>query len=270
MGIDMIKEDFELIYRLVTARFNTLFTRSTHRLYIKLRQAHGHQSWTWWKTQIINKWANYAWRFKVETAFESSKFNADKDRDLPWFFQQKDRLTELYPEMSEYMIHQKVLRQCGGDLQHAVERRTTEQSSAEDITDVLEEVTTRTKIDPSRENLKTTFNTPWKDSVERNSKENSNNTKYKSADAIIKCHICQRTTHLPNSCPRKGKINEIDIEKEPDVEKDHVIENNSDDESSIFYESSKDIENIKVTFDIMKSYSHFPQFRNGQLDLSKF
>ncbi|MBW0582389.1 hypothetical protein O181_122104 [Austropuccinia psidii MF-1] len=59
-GIDMIKEDFELPYILVKARFNTLFTKSAHRWYIKLRQAHGHQSLTWWKTQIINKWANDA------------------------------------------------------------------------------------------------------------------------------------------------------------------------------------------------------------------
>ncbi|MBW0514693.1 hypothetical protein O181_054408 [Austropuccinia psidii MF-1] len=57
-GIEMIKEDFELPEKLVTERFNTLFTRSAHRWYIKLRQAHGHQSWTWWKTQIIKKWAN--------------------------------------------------------------------------------------------------------------------------------------------------------------------------------------------------------------------
>ncbi|MBW0538958.1 hypothetical protein O181_078673 [Austropuccinia psidii MF-1] len=61
-GIDMIKEDFELPDRLVTARFNTLFTKSAHRWYIKLRQAHGHQSWTWWKTQVFKKRANDAWR----------------------------------------------------------------------------------------------------------------------------------------------------------------------------------------------------------------
>ncbi|MBW0577167.1 hypothetical protein O181_116882 [Austropuccinia psidii MF-1] len=52
-GIGMIKEDFEL-----PERFNTLFTRSAHRWYIKFRQAHGPQSWTWWKPQIINKCAN--------------------------------------------------------------------------------------------------------------------------------------------------------------------------------------------------------------------
>ncbi|MBW0466983.1 hypothetical protein O181_006698 [Austropuccinia psidii MF-1] len=43
-GIDMIKKDFELPDRLVKARFNTLFTRSAHKWYIKLRQANGHQS----------------------------------------------------------------------------------------------------------------------------------------------------------------------------------------------------------------------------------
>ncbi|MBW0544115.1 hypothetical protein O181_083830 [Austropuccinia psidii MF-1] len=94
-GIDIIKEDFELPDRLVMEN-----SRSAHRWYIKLRQAHGQQSWTWWKTQIINKWANDAWRLQVKTAFESSKFNSDKDKALPWYCQQKDRLTALYPDMS--------------------------------------------------------------------------------------------------------------------------------------------------------------------------
>ncbi|MBW0546955.1 hypothetical protein O181_086670 [Austropuccinia psidii MF-1] len=177
-GIDIIKEDFELPERL-----------------------------TWWKTQIINKWANDAWRFKVETAFESAKFNSDKDKALPWFFQKKYRLTALYPEMSEFMIHRKILRQCGGDLEHAVQSRTTEKSSAEDIINILEEVTTRTKIGASRVNLKTRLNTPCKDSVDKNTKENSNNVNYKSADTVKKFHICQSTTHLANTCPKKGKIN---------------------------------------------------------------
>ncbi|MBW0516617.1 hypothetical protein O181_056332 [Austropuccinia psidii MF-1] len=218
---------------------------------------------------MINEWANDSWIFKVEKDFQSSKFNAEKDRALLWFCQQEDRLTALYPEMSEFMIHRNILRQCGGDLEHAVKDRTTEQSSAEDIINILEEVTTRTRIGSSRANLKTRFNTPWKDSVDKIPKENSNNIKYKSSDEMRKCHICQRATPLANPCPRKGKINEIEIEKELDVEKDDVIEDNSDDKSSIFSESSKDIENINVTFEIMESYPNFPQLRNGKLDLSK-
>ncbi|MBW0510393.1 hypothetical protein O181_050108 [Austropuccinia psidii MF-1] len=135
------------------------------------------------------------------------------------------------------MIHRKILRQCGGDLEQAVKIRTTEHAAAEDITNILEEVTTRTRIGSGRVNLKTRFNTPWNDSVDKNSKENPNNVKYKSAYIISKCHICQSTTHLANTCPKRGKINEIDIEKEADFEKeDNIIEENSDDKSSIFSE----------------------------------
>ncbi|MBW0519005.1 hypothetical protein O181_058720 [Austropuccinia psidii MF-1] len=169
------------------------------------------------ETPIINKWANDAWRFKMETAFESAKFNADKDKALQWFCQQKDRLAALYPDMSEFMIQQKLLRQCGGDLEHAVKSMTTEQSSAEDIVNILKEVTTRTRIGSSRVKNKERFNPPWKDSLEKNPKENSNNMMYKSSDIIRNSHICQSTTHLANKCPKRGKINEIDIEKEPDV-----------------------------------------------------
>ncbi|MBW0518579.1 hypothetical protein O181_058294 [Austropuccinia psidii MF-1] len=152
--------------------------------------------------------------------------------------------------MSEFMIHRKTLRQCGGDLENAVKSRTTEKSSAEDIINILEEVTTRTRISSSRVNIKKRLNTPLKDSVDKNTKGNSNNIKYKSADIIRKCYIFQSTTHLANACPRKVKINEIDIEKEPDVGKDDDVEN-LDDKSSIFSESSKDIQNINATFDIM-------------------
>ncbi|MBW0573510.1 hypothetical protein O181_113225 [Austropuccinia psidii MF-1] len=151
--------------------------------------------------------------------------------------------------MSEFMMHRNILRQCGCDLKHSVKSRTTEQSSAEDIINILEEVTTRTRIGYSRVNLKTRYNTPWKDSVDKNTKENSNNVKYKSADIIRKCHIGQIINYLANTCPKMGKINEIDIEKELDVEKaDNIVEENSYDKSSIFLEYSKDIENINSTF----------------------
>ncbi|MBW0515087.1 hypothetical protein O181_054802 [Austropuccinia psidii MF-1] len=132
--------------------------------------------------------------------------------------------------MSKFNIHRKILRQFEGDLEHAVKSRTTEKSSAEDIINILEEVTTRTRIGSSRVNLKTGFNTSGKDSVDKNPRRNSDNFKYKSADIIRKCHIFQSTTHFSNTCSKRREINEIDIEKGPDVEKDDdIIEENSDD-----------------------------------------
>ncbi|MBW0571505.1 hypothetical protein O181_111220 [Austropuccinia psidii MF-1] len=73
--------------------------------------------------------------------------------------------------MSELMIHRKILRECEVDLKHAVKSRTTEQSSAEDIINILEQVTTRTSNGSSEVNLKTRFDTPWKDSVDKTPKK---------------------------------------------------------------------------------------------------
>ncbi|MBW0516060.1 hypothetical protein O181_055775 [Austropuccinia psidii MF-1] len=168
-------------------------------------------------------------RFKVKTAFEFCEFISDKNKYLPWFFQQNYRLTALYHDMSELMIHRKIIRQCGGDLENVVKSRTTEQFTAEDIINILEEETTPTRIGSSRVNAKPRLNTPGKDSVDKTPKGNSNKVNYKSSDAIRQCHIPQSTTHLANACLRKGKISEVNIEKEHDVEKDDVIGGNSDD-----------------------------------------
>ncbi|MBW0542955.1 hypothetical protein O181_082670 [Austropuccinia psidii MF-1] len=58
-GIDMIKQDFKVTDRLVKEIFNTLFTKSAHRWYMKLRQAH-RPKLDLVETQIINKCANDA------------------------------------------------------------------------------------------------------------------------------------------------------------------------------------------------------------------
>ncbi|MBW0535413.1 hypothetical protein O181_075128 [Austropuccinia psidii MF-1] len=115
--------------------------------------------------------------------------------------------------MSEFMIHRKILRQCGGALEHVFKSRTTEQYSAEDIINILEEVTTRAKIGSSRVNLEESLCTPWKDSVDENPKENSNDMKYKSAYIIRKCYICQSTTHLANTCQKGEKSMKLTLKK---------------------------------------------------------
>ncbi|MBW0555043.1 hypothetical protein O181_094758 [Austropuccinia psidii MF-1] len=204
--------------------------------------------------------------------------NLKQPLDLPNLMLKKENLYHGFANTKKDYKHyilkvriydsQKTLIQCGGDSEHSVKSRTTEQSSEKDIIHILEELTTINTIFCSRVNLKIRFNTDWKGSVDKNPKENSNNMKYKSAYIIIKCHTFQSTTNLANACPRKAKVNEIDIEKEPDVKKDDDVEN-KDDKSSIFSESSKDIENINASFDIMESYSHLPQLSNGQLELSK-
>ncbi|MBW0535655.1 hypothetical protein O181_075370 [Austropuccinia psidii MF-1] len=112
--IDMSKEDFKIPDEYISARLNSLFTKSAKKWYHKMRQDHGKCSWNWWREQIIYKWENDSWRFRIEEYFEEAIFNIERDRTISWFLKQKDRLTSLHPDMSETMVHKRILRKFGG------------------------------------------------------------------------------------------------------------------------------------------------------------
>ncbi|MBW0499114.1 hypothetical protein O181_038829 [Austropuccinia psidii MF-1] len=93
-----------------------------------MRIDHGKHDWPWWKCEIITKWANNSWRFKMKNDFESPIFNSEKGKPLTWFLKQKDRLSALHPDISDSMINMKILRKCGGELEHAIRCRCVEAS----------------------------------------------------------------------------------------------------------------------------------------------
>ncbi|MBW0561898.1 hypothetical protein O181_101613 [Austropuccinia psidii MF-1] len=109
-----------------------------------MRQDHGKHSWPWWKEHIIYKRENDSWRFIMENSFEEAIFNIEKDIPMSWFLKQKDRSTTLHPDMSETMVHKRILIKCGGDLDHAVRSRCIDPCSTEDYFNAMEEITTRT------------------------------------------------------------------------------------------------------------------------------
>ncbi|MBW0470708.1 hypothetical protein O181_010423 [Austropuccinia psidii MF-1] len=111
-----------------------------------MRQDHGKHSWPWWKEQVISKWENDSWRFRMDNYFKEAIFNIERDRPMCWFLKQKDRLTALHPDMSETMINKMILRRCGGDLDHSIRSRFTEPCYTEDYINAMEDITTRTKI----------------------------------------------------------------------------------------------------------------------------
>ncbi|MBW0465475.1 hypothetical protein O181_005190 [Austropuccinia psidii MF-1] len=108
--IDMFQEEFHIPYETIVGKLHSFFTRAAKKWYYKTRQDHGKDDWPWRKSEIIIKWANNSWRFKMENAFESAIFNSEKDKPLTWLLKQKDRLSALHPDMSDSMINMKILR----------------------------------------------------------------------------------------------------------------------------------------------------------------
>ncbi|MBW0497990.1 hypothetical protein O181_037705 [Austropuccinia psidii MF-1] len=111
-----------------------------------MRQDHGKHSWPWWKEQIIFKWENYSWRFRMGNSFEEAIFSIERDRPMSWFLKQKDRLTALHPDISETMVHKKKFTKCGGDLEHARRSRCIDPYFTKDYINAMEDINTRTQI----------------------------------------------------------------------------------------------------------------------------
>ncbi|MBW0560814.1 hypothetical protein O181_100529 [Austropuccinia psidii MF-1] len=140
----------------------------------------------------------------MENAFESSIFNSEKDKSLSWFLKQKDRLSALHPYMSDSIINMKILRKCGGELEHAIKLRCVEPCSREDYINSMEYIIIRTRIG------KTWTRVPMESKmVSKNSREDK-----RPERPFLKCHKCGGTSHLANTCTKRTKINEAQVIEE--------------------------------------------------------
>ncbi|MBW0567731.1 hypothetical protein O181_107446 [Austropuccinia psidii MF-1] len=142
----MFQEEFHIPDEIIVGKLHSLFTRTAKKWYYKMKMDHGKHDWSWWKSEVITKWANNSWRFKMENAFENAILNSEKYKPLTWFFKKKDRLSALHPDMSETMINMKILRKHGGELEHAIKSRCVEPCSTEDYINAMEDIITRTRI----------------------------------------------------------------------------------------------------------------------------
>ncbi|MBW0552681.1 hypothetical protein O181_092396 [Austropuccinia psidii MF-1] len=168
-----------------------------------MRQDHGKDDWPWWKSEIITKFANNSWIFKMENSFESAIFDSEKDKPLTWFLKQKDRLSALHADMSDSMINMKILRKCRAELEKAIKCRCVEPCSTEDYINDMEDIITRTRIG------KTWTRIPMESKmVPKTSREDK-----RPERPLLKCHKCGSTSNLTKTYT-KTKINEVQVIEE--------------------------------------------------------
>ncbi|MBW0564100.1 hypothetical protein O181_103815 [Austropuccinia psidii MF-1] len=197
----------------------------------------------------------------MENSFEKAIDNIEMDRPMSWLLKQKDRLTALCPDMSETMIHNRILRKCSGDLEHAIRSRCIEPCSTDYYINSMQEITTRRKI---RRN----WYKPPKDNMTSGKPISKTNKPHKKA--CLKCHNYGRTSHLANRCPKKRKINEIEIDKAEDTKETnnlslHASDSEPSEEEEIPDELS--IENINVSLNVTEVHTHLPQYSDECIDL---
>ncbi|MBW0532921.1 hypothetical protein O181_072636 [Austropuccinia psidii MF-1] len=145
---------------------------------------------------------------------------------MSWFLKKKDRLTGLHPDMSETMVHKRILRKCGGDIEKAIRSRCIEPGFKEDYINSMEDISTRRKIG---RNL---YKPPIKNKT--SGKPILRPNKPQERDPL-KFNKCVSTSNFANTCIKKTRIIEIEIEKTKYTkEKRYVTVNQS------YYEPSEE------------------------------
>ncbi|MBW0570481.1 hypothetical protein O181_110196 [Austropuccinia psidii MF-1] len=248
--IDMFQEDFNIPDEIIVGKLHCLFTKTAKQWYYKMRIDHGKHDWSWWKSEVRTKWANSSWRFNMKNAFENSIFNPEKDKQLTWFFKQKDRLSDLPPDMSDTMINIKILRKCGGELEHSIKSRCVETCSTEEYINAVEDIITRIRIG------KTWTKIPMESKkISKVPREDR-----KPEKPVLKCHKCGSTSNLANTCTKKTKINEVQVIEEAQCTEG---KEESDLDSAVSEDTPVEdytIENITAFFEVTEVHTHLPQY----------
>ncbi|MBW0572841.1 hypothetical protein O181_112556 [Austropuccinia psidii MF-1] len=125
--------------------------------------------------------------------------------------------------MSEALVHKRILRKCGGDLEHAIRSRCIEPCSTEDYINAMEDITTRTQIGRNWYKPPMDNNTSGKPIPKPNKPHDK---------APFKFHKRGSTSLLANTCPKKKRINELEIEKDDTQETKDVSVHESESEPS--------------------------------------
>ncbi|MBW0463988.1 hypothetical protein O181_003703 [Austropuccinia psidii MF-1] len=96
--------------------------------------------------------------------------------------------------MSETMVHKRILRNCGGDVENAIRSRCIEPFSTEDYINPMEDITTRTK-----------FGRNWyKPPIDNNTSGKPISRLNEPQDrAPFELYKCGSTSHLANTCPKR-------------------------------------------------------------------
>ncbi|MBW0556535.1 hypothetical protein O181_096250 [Austropuccinia psidii MF-1] len=80
--IEILQEVYAIPHKFITSRVHSLFEKSAKRWYYGIRKIKRKNTWSLWKQEIITKWDNNAWRYKIDNAFDNSFFDPDKDKPL--------------------------------------------------------------------------------------------------------------------------------------------------------------------------------------------
>ncbi|MBW0478568.1 hypothetical protein O181_018283 [Austropuccinia psidii MF-1] len=151
------------------------------------------------------------------------------------------------------MVHMKILKKCGGELEHSLRGKCIEPCSTEEYINALEDIVTRTKI--GRTWKKVDIKSRNKQFIKKDKQRETFEPNTPNSNKQRKCHKCG------------GKDNHNDKEEESDSEK--ATEESEASESDEINVINAQINNIYLNYEVLDFNSNLPQVGTFDTSLTK-
>ncbi|MBW0578773.1 hypothetical protein O181_118488 [Austropuccinia psidii MF-1] len=148
------------------------------------------------------------------------------------------------------MVHMKILKKCGGELEHALRSRCIEPCSTEEYINALEDIVTRTKIGRTWKKLDN--KSPNKPFIKKDKPRETLNPNTSNNNEQRKCHKCGEDHN--------------DKEEESDSEKE--TEESETSESDLINIINAQINNIYLIYEVQNVNSNLPQVGTSDTSLT--
>ncbi|MBW0502492.1 hypothetical protein O181_042207 [Austropuccinia psidii MF-1] len=186
----------------ITARLNTAFKGHASIWYTEMKEIHGRQNWTLWKSKIIQNYSNATWIWQKTMSFQNDKYSVDKD-PYEWCLKQSKRLKAIDHQMNIKMRNHKLLTQLPGELEHAVKCRCNQNFTLDEIANTLQDIRKRTNIGKFTAYKSSGFREKQPFRVEFKDKPKERVTEVPKKKNV--CHNCGSTEHYASNCPKAKK-----------------------------------------------------------------